>query len=150
LVVFFTSELPPPNRTLTSLNRMVKPLAPMDEKLSVNFCFMASMAVLMPTSAMIPNAIMDTVIPVRTLLLLTVRYDNDITSVNFITLKISNHNAMMAHVYKKYSLLRSHWGNMPRKMMMAASPVSHPLNAGVVSITCASPSLKYMAWMTLK
>src|SRR5580693_4897777 len=45
---------------------MVNPLAPMAEKLSVNFCFMASMAVLIPTNAMIPNAIIATVRPVRT------------------------------------------------------------------------------------
>ena len=45
---------------------------------------MASMAVLMPTSAMMPNAIMATVMPVRTLLLLTVRKDRESVSRNFI------------------------------------------------------------------
>ncbi|WP_431213736.1 hypothetical protein ACQ86N_02145 [Puia sp. P3] len=52
---------------------MVNPLAPMAEKLSVNFCFMALIAVLMPTRAMMPKAMMATVMPVRSLLLRTVR-----------------------------------------------------------------------------
>src|SRR5258708_6218831 len=52
---------------------MVNPLAPIAEKLSVNFCFMSSIAVLIPTRAMIPKAMMATVMPVRTLLLFTVR-----------------------------------------------------------------------------
>src|SRR5258708_12276618 len=47
---------------------MVNPLAPIAAKLSVNFCFMASIAVLMPTTAMIPKAMIATVIPVRSLL----------------------------------------------------------------------------------
>ena len=44
----------------------------MVEKLSVSFWFMASMAVMIPTRAMMPKAMMATVRPVRSLLLRTV------------------------------------------------------------------------------
>ena len=54
---------------------MVNPLAPMEEKLSMNFCCMAVSAVLMPTSAMMPKAMIETVKPVRSRLALTVRKD---------------------------------------------------------------------------
>lgn len=55
----------------------------MVEKLSVSFWFMALIAVMIPTSAIIPKAIMDTVIPVRSLLLRTVRNASDKTSFIF-------------------------------------------------------------------
>ncbi|MEI9810372.1 MAG: hypothetical protein WDO16_22240 [Bacteroidota bacterium] len=45
----------------------------MVEKLSENFWFIACMAVMMPIRAMIPKAIIETVRPVRNLLLRTVR-----------------------------------------------------------------------------
>jgi len=45
---------------------------------------MAWMAVMIPTSAIIPNAIMATVIPVRNLLALTVLHANARLSANFI------------------------------------------------------------------
>jgi hypothetical protein len=45
----------------------------MVEKLSINFWFMALIAVMIPTRAMIPNAMIATVRPVRSLLLRTVR-----------------------------------------------------------------------------
>src|SRR3954447_13656806 len=53
---------------------MVKPLAPIVAKLSFRLLFMASIAVIMPMRAIIPKAIIDTVIPVRSLLLTTVLY----------------------------------------------------------------------------
>jgi hypothetical protein len=63
---------------------MVKPLAPILEKLSVNFWFMASIAVMMPTRAMIPNAMIDTVKPVRSRLPRMVRKASENMSANFI------------------------------------------------------------------
>jgi hypothetical protein len=59
---------------------MVKPVAPIVEKLSVNFWFIALIAVIMPINAMIPNAMMATVIPVRSLLPRTVLDANEKTS----------------------------------------------------------------------
>jgi hypothetical protein len=50
----------------------VKPFAPIDEKLSLNFFCIAVMAVLMHINDMIPNAMMATVSPVRSLFALTV------------------------------------------------------------------------------
>jgi hypothetical protein len=44
---------------------------------------MAFMAVMIPTSAIMPNAIIETVIPVRSLLLRTVRNEMDKTSIVF-------------------------------------------------------------------
>jgi hypothetical protein len=44
---------------------MLKALAPIVEKLSLRLLFMASMAVMIPTRAMIPKAMMATVMPVR-------------------------------------------------------------------------------------
>src|SRR6478752_8513828 len=74
----FISSLPfPPKRALDSLKRILKALAPMDEKLSFRLWFIASIAVMIPISAMIPKAIMATVIPVRNLLLRTVRHASD-------------------------------------------------------------------------
>jgi hypothetical protein len=62
---------------------MLKPDAPMVEKLSVSFWFMALMAVIIPTNAMMPNAIIATVIPLRSLWLLTVRKEREKISANF-------------------------------------------------------------------
>jgi hypothetical protein len=53
------------------------------EKLSLKLLFIASIAVIIPTRAMIPKAIMATVIPVRSLLALTVRRARENTSRNF-------------------------------------------------------------------
>src|SRR5690606_2181733 len=69
-----------------SLNLMVKALAPMLEKLSVNFWFIALMAVIMPISAIIPKAIMATVKAVRRVLPLTVRKASRKVSLNFMLL----------------------------------------------------------------
>ena len=63
---------------------MVNPFAPIVEKLSVNFWFMALMAVIIPTSAIMPNAIIATVNPVLSLLLRTVRYAKEKMSPVFI------------------------------------------------------------------
>ena len=54
---------------------MLNALAPIVEKLSRRLWFIASMAVIMPISAIIPKAIIATVIPVLSLLLLTVLND---------------------------------------------------------------------------
>jgi hypothetical protein len=59
----------PPKRIFLSLKRIVKEFAPIVEKLSVNFWFMALMAVIIPTTAIMPKAMMATVSPVRSLLL---------------------------------------------------------------------------------
>lgn len=56
----------------------------MVEKLSVSFWFIASIAVMMPIKAMMPKAIMATVIPLRSLLLRTVRKAKEKTSEVFI------------------------------------------------------------------
>src|SRR5688572_4374632 len=65
--------------------RMVKPFAPIAEKLSVNFCVIASIAVRIPINEAIPNAMMATVIPVRNRLPLIVLKESDKMSRNFIT-----------------------------------------------------------------
>ena len=70
---FATSELPPPILTREFLYLILKALVPIEEKLSFKLWFMASIAVIIPMSAMIPNAIMATVILVRNLLARTVR-----------------------------------------------------------------------------
>lgn len=59
-------------------------MAPMVEKLSVNFWFIACMAVMMPTRAIIPKAMMETVSPVRSLLLRIVRKASEKISRNLI------------------------------------------------------------------
>ena len=51
---------------------MLKAFAPMEEKLSFKLWFMASIAVMMPINAMMPKAMMATVMPVRNILLRTV------------------------------------------------------------------------------
>jgi hypothetical protein len=68
---------------------MLNPLAPMVEKLSVSFWFIAFMAVIIPTNAIIPKAIMETVIPVRSLLLRTVRKDRESTSFVFMERRLT-------------------------------------------------------------
>src|ERR1700741_4045191 len=72
------SPLPlPPKRTLDSLKRILNAFAPIEEKLSFKLWFIASMAVMIPINAMIPKAMMATVMPVRSLLLRTVRHASD-------------------------------------------------------------------------
>jgi hypothetical protein len=66
-----------------SLYRMVYPFAPIEEKLSMNFCCIALIAVLIPTNAIIPNAIIATVRPVRNLLAFTVRNASNMLSREF-------------------------------------------------------------------
>jgi len=56
---------------------MVKAFAPNIEKFSLRLWFIAFIAVIMPIKAIIPRAIMVTVMPVRSLLLFTVRYDKE-------------------------------------------------------------------------
>ena len=73
-----------PKRIVLSLKRTVKVLAPIVEKLSVNFWFMALMAVIIPISAMMPKAIIATVNPVRNLLLRMVRKASENVSRKFI------------------------------------------------------------------
>src|SRR5262245_4320193 len=60
----------------------------MVEKLSLNFWFIALIAVMIPTRAMIPKAIMATVRPVRSLLLLTERKASEKISRKFIGIKV--------------------------------------------------------------
>ena len=56
-----------------SLYRILNAFAPIKEKFSFKLWFMADIAVIIPINAMIPKAIIATVIPVRSLLLFTVR-----------------------------------------------------------------------------
>jgi hypothetical protein len=55
------------------------------EKLSLKLLFIASMAVMMPTRAIIPKAIIATVIPVRNLFALTVLQARTRLSRSFMT-----------------------------------------------------------------
>ena len=55
---------------------MLKALAPMEEKLSLRLWFIDSIAVIIPIKAIMPKAMMATVMPVRSLLLFTVRKAN--------------------------------------------------------------------------
>jgi hypothetical protein len=83
LVLDCVTSAPLPKETFRSLNLMLKALAPMVEKLSLRLVFIASMAVMMPTKAMIPNAMMATVMPVRSLLPRTVLHAKARLSMNF-------------------------------------------------------------------
>ena len=75
----------PPILKVLSLKRILNELAPRMEKFSYKLWFIASMAVMMPINAMIPNAIIDTVMPVLNLFERTVRQDNMMMSDNFMT-----------------------------------------------------------------
>ena len=79
---FFTTSrcLPPPKRTFLSLNRILKALAPIVEKLLVRLLLAALKDVKNHIKAQIPNAIMATVIPVLKRLLLIFRQDNFMVS----------------------------------------------------------------------
>lgn len=85
LFVFDWVTSPPPMENLRSLKRMLKALAPMVEKLSLRLLFIASIAVIIPTRAIIPNAMMATVMPVLSLFPLIVLQANIKLSVIFMT-----------------------------------------------------------------
>ena len=63
---------------------MLNELAPMVEKLSVRLWFIEAIAVIIPINAIMPSAIIVTVIPVRSLLLFMVRKASERESVNCI------------------------------------------------------------------
>ena len=74
---------PSPMLNLRSLKRMLNALAPIVEKLSRKLLFIASIAVIIPTNAMIPKAMIATVMPVRSLFPLTVLQANTKLSSSF-------------------------------------------------------------------
>src|ERR1700727_730334 len=98
---------------------MVKPLAPMAEKLSVNFCFMASIAVLMPTRAIMPKAMIATVIPVRRRLPLIVRKAREKVSMVRMSDPIYNfkqdgpRGIGLPGIYHGIKLIQQHLGEHP-------------------------------------
>ena len=61
---------------------MLNELAPMVEKLSDRLWFIEAIAVIIPINAIMPNAMMATVMPVRSLLLFTVRKASESESDN--------------------------------------------------------------------
>jgi hypothetical protein len=69
---FALPSLCPPNCTFRSLYRMLKAFAPMVEKLFVRLWLTASTAVMIAIRAIMPNAMITTVMPVRNRLLFMV------------------------------------------------------------------------------
>ena len=68
LTLLLSLCLPPPIRIFLSLYLMLNELAPIVEKLVVRLALAACIEVIIPINAMIPKAIIATVMPVRNLL----------------------------------------------------------------------------------